>query len=199
MFRDPRFWIALRARVVPLLRPLPLVRVWHAGCATGEEVYSLAILLREEGLYHRCRLYATDVDESALARARAGIYPLDNIQEYTHNYVRAGGGAAFCEYYTASSQGLVLKPELRRNVVLARHDLATDTAFNEFHVIVCRNALIYFGASLQERAHELFWRSLAPGGVLALGQREIVPPPLAQGRYEPLDLAYKLYRRVGVR
>ncbi len=199
MFRDPEFWVAFRREVVPRLRALPLIRIWHAGCATGEEAYSLAIVLREEGLYTRSRIYATDVDESALDRARSATYPLDQVREYTRNYARAGGTRAFSEYYSASSDGVELRPGLRRHVILARHNLATDESFNEFHVVLCRNVLIYFDEALQARSHDLLWRSLAPGAVLALGQREIVPPNLDR-RYERLDPAQKLYVRAeGVR
>ena len=186
-----------RRYVVPQLRTLPFVRVWSAGCATGEEAYSLAILLREEGLYARSRIYATDVDESALARARSGVFPLEHMREYTHNYVRGGGRAAFSEYYRAGAEGAALAPSLARNIVFARHDLAADATFNEFHVILCRNVLIYFDASLQRGAHELLHRSLAPGGVLGLGLREVVPRDLCPGRYDEIDAALKLYRDAG--
>jgi chemotaxis protein methyltransferase CheR len=196
MFRDPGAWAALRDAVIPSLRSLPALRVWHAGCATGEEAYSLAILLREEGLLRRARIYATDVAEGALDRARAASYPLEAIPEFTRNYLRAGGAGAFSAYYTASAEGAVLSDGLRRAIVFSRHNLATDASFNEFHLVLCRNVLIYFEESLQEHAHELLWRSLAPAGVLALGQREIVPPHLDRGRYERLDPEQKLYRRI---
>jgi chemotaxis protein methyltransferase CheR len=195
MFRDPPFWRAFRQLVVPLLRPLPFVRVWHAGCATGEEAYSLAIVLREAGLYHRSRIYATDVDDAALERARAGSYPLEDAREFTLGYVQAGGTAAFSEYYTASSAGVAMREHVRRHLVFSRHNLATDASFNEFHVVLCRNVLIYFGAALQERTHALVWRSLVPGGVLGLGRREIVPG-LEARPYASLDPTGKLYRRL---
>jgi chemotaxis protein methyltransferase CheR len=196
MFRDPAFFAALRERVVPLLRQLPFIRVWHAGCSSGEEVYSLAIVLREEGLHRRARLYGTDIDDGALALARAGVYPLDVMREYTQNYQRSGGTAAFASYYGVCGEGAAFDPALRAHTVFSLHNLATDASFNEFHVILCRNVLMYFGAELQRRAHALFWQSLAPGGVLALGQREIVPPELLAGRYAELDAAQKIYRRV---
>ncbi len=196
LFRDPPFWAALRTSVMPSLRSLPLVRVWHAGCATGEEAYSLAILFHEQGLLRRTRIYATDVDEGAIERASAAAYALEAIPEYTRNYLRAGGAAALSAYYTASAEGVVLRDDLRRAIVFSRHNLATDASFNEFHLILCRNVLIYFEEALQEHAHELLWRSLAPAGVLALGQREIVPPHLEQGRYERLEPEQKLYRRI---
>jgi chemotaxis protein methyltransferase CheR len=194
MFRDPAFFQALRQRVLPALRQLPFLRIWLAGCATGEEVYSTAIVLREEGLSRRSRLYATDVDESALDRAARGVYPMDVMREYTQNYQRAGGTAAFSDYYRVSAGAAALDPALRCDVVFSRHNLATDASFNEFHLVLCRNVLIYFEPRLQERAHQLFWTSLAPEGVLALGEREIVPPQLAR-RYDELDAAHKIYRR----
>jgi chemotaxis protein methyltransferase CheR len=193
MFRDPAFYTALRARVLPLLRPLPLVRAWSAGCASGEEAYSLAILLREEGLLSRSRIYATDVAGEALARARAGVLPLERMREYTQNYQRAGGDA-FSDHYVARSDGALLREPLRKAIVFSRHDLVNDASFNEFQLVLCRNVLIYFGPALQVQAHALLWRSLAPGGVLGVGQREIVPPaPLRD--YEELDASAKLYRR----
>ncbi len=198
MFRDPMFFGTLRQTVLPSLRELPFLRIWLAGCATGEEVYSVAIVLREEGLSRRSRLYATDVDASALERAARGVYPLEVMREYTQHYQRAGGTAAFSDYYRVSAGAAALDPALRRDVVFSRHDLATDASFNEFHLVLCRNVLIYFDPRLQERAHQLFWTSLAPDGFLALGAREVVPPQLARGRYDEVDAAYKIYRRRAV-
>jgi len=193
LFRDPGFWAALRARVVPGLRALPFARVWIAGCATGEEAYSMTMLLAEEGLQERSRLYATDVDETALARARAGVYPLEHMREYTHNYQRAGGRTAFSEYYTVRPDGAALRPFLRRNIVFSRHNLVTDASFNAFDLVLCRNVLIYFEATLQDHVHALLRRSLAPYAVLGLGQREIVPERF-RAAYDDIDPAVKLYR-----
>jgi chemotaxis protein methyltransferase CheR len=195
MFRDPAFFLAVRRRVVPLLRQLPFVRVWHVGCSTGEEAYSMSILLREEGLKERSRLYATDVDEAALAHAVEGVYPLEVMREYTQNYQRSGGAAAFSDYYRVTARGAAFDPALRSNVVFSRHNLATDESFHSFQLILCRNVLMYFEAPLQRRALALIWRSLAPGGLLGLGQREIVPHEQCPGRYEEFDPANKLYRR----
>jgi chemotaxis protein methyltransferase CheR len=194
LFRDPPFWVALRARVVPLLRALPLVRVWSAGCATGEEAYSLAILLREVGLLSRARIYATDVDEAALERARAGEYPLDQVRDATQAYLRAGGTAAFSDYYDARAGGATMRAPLRRAIVFARHNLVTDASFNAFHLVLCRNVLIYFGPALQEQVRALVAESLAPGGVLGVGARELVETGPASG-YVELDAAARLYRR----
>jgi chemotaxis protein methyltransferase CheR len=196
MFRDPPFWAALRARVVPLLRPLPLVRVWSAGCATGEEAYSLAILLREAGMLPRARIYATDVDEAALERARAGEYPLDHTRESTHAYQRAGGTAAFSDYYDARAGGATMRTPLRRAIVFARHNLVTDASINAFHLVLCRNVLIYFGPALQEQVRALIAESLAPGGVLGVGARELVATGPGHG-YAEVDAAARLYRRTG--
>src|ERR671937_1833864 len=167
MFRDPSFYVAFRRAVVPLLRTYPYTRIWVAGCSTGEEVYSLAILLQEEGLYERTRIYATDLNESVLERARAGVFPLEKMQEYTHNYIRAGGTRAFSEYYVAAYDGAQFDRSLIENVVFAQHNLVSDRSFNEFNVIVCRNVMIYFDRSLQNHVHGLFYESLAHLGVLA--------------------------------
>src|SRR6266404_803532 len=160
MFRDPGFYLALREKVLPLLRTYPFVRLWMAGCSTGEEVYSLAILLHEEGLYHRCRIYATDLHEAVLRNAKAGIFPLSAMQEYTRNYQQAGGRRAFADYYTADHESVVFRPFLRENVVFGVHNLAGDASLNEFHGIFCRNVMIYFNRSLQEQIHRLFHESL---------------------------------------
>src|SRR5215213_10903597 len=149
MFRDPTFYLAFRRKVVPMLRTYPFVRIWHAGCSTGEEVYSMAILLQEEGLYDRARIYATDINEVVLQRARAGIFPLEKMQEYTENYIRAGGTRSFSEYYTAMYDGALFNSSLTRNVVFSQHNLVTDGSFSEFHVILCRNVMIYFDRELQ--------------------------------------------------
>ncbi|HEX8693588.1 MAG TPA: protein-glutamate O-methyltransferase CheR [Longimicrobium sp.] len=197
MFRDPGFHLAFRQQVVPILRTYPFVRIWHAGCSTGEEVYSMAILLQEEGLYERARIYATDINEMVLQRARAGIFPLDKMQEYTQNYVRAGGARSFSEYYTALYDGALFNASLRRNVVFAQHNLVTDGSFAEFHVILCRNVMIYFDRDLQNRVHDLFYASLVPLGILCLGGKETLRLTRYEDRYEPLNLKEKIYRRLG--
>src|SRR5262249_54184838 len=168
MFRDPDFYRALRTQVVPQLRPLPLVRIWHAGCSTGQEVYSLAILLEEEGIYENCLIYATDVNLHALEEARGGIFPLARLREYTANYLAAGGTRPFSEYYTADDRHAIFRGALRRNVVFARHDLAVDGPFHRFQVILCRNVLIYFNAALSARIHRLFYECLETPGFLGL-------------------------------
>ena len=196
MFRDPSFFLSLRQNVVPLLRTYPFARIWVAGCSSGEEVYSLAIVLDEEGLAERVRIYATDINEAVLEQARLGVFPLDKMREYTQNYIRAGGTQAFSEYYVARYDGAQFSRSLVENVVFAQHNLASDAAFNEFHVIVCRNVMIYFDKSLQEHVHRLFHESLARLGVLALGQKETIRFSPHEESYEVLDAAEKLYRKV---
>jgi chemotaxis protein methyltransferase CheR len=195
MFRDPTFYLAFRKKVVPLLRTYPFIRIWHAGCSTGEEVYSMAILLTEEGLYDRCRIYATDINEKVLEKARLGIFPLATMQENTTNYIQAGGRHAFSDYYTARYEHTIFRPELRENVVFAQHNLVTDGSFNSFNVIVCRNVLIYFNDMLQERVHELFLESLEKFGILALGKKESIRYTSAASRFETIDEEERLYRR----
>src|ERR1700730_18460755 len=168
VFRDPSFFLTFRREVVPLLRTYPFIRIWQAGCSMGEEVYSLAILLLEEGLYDRCRIYATDMNEVVLRKAREGIYPLDIMQRYTGNYVASGGTRTFSDYYTAAYDHVILRAPLRDRVVLSQHNLVSDGVFNEFNVILCRNVMIYFTKPLQERVHDLFSRSFATFGLLGL-------------------------------
>jgi len=196
MFRNPGFYTAFRRKVVPMLRTYPFTRIWIAGCSTGEEVYSLAILLQEEDLYDRTRLYATDINEAVLERARGGVFPLDKMREYTQNYINAGGSRAFSEYYLAKYDGAQFQRTLVDNVVFAQHNLVSDRSFNEFNVIVCRNVMIYFDRRLQERVHRLFYDSLVTFGVLGLGHRESIRQSPYEDRYEELEPTEKLYRKV---
>jgi chemotaxis protein methyltransferase CheR len=195
MFRDPPFFLSVRQRVVPLLRTYPFVRIWVAGCATGEEVYSLAILLREEGLAERVRIYATDVSDEVLDRAQEGLIPLDKMRAYSSNYLEGGGRESLSRYYEVEGRWARLDPSLRDGVVFARHNLATDGTFNEFHVILCRNVLIYFDRTLQQRVHGLFDDSLVPLGILGLGARESLATSSLESRYEALDAEVRLYRK----
>jgi chemotaxis protein methyltransferase CheR len=196
MFRDPTFFLAFREKVVPVLRTSPLARLWVAGCSTGEEVYSLAILLAEEGLTDRVHIDATDINEAVIETARLGVFPLNKMQEYTQNYIRAGGFRSFSQYCVASDNSAKIARELVEGVVFARHNLASDDAFNTFNVITCRNVLIYFAQPLQERVHRLFYESLAAHGILALGQRETIRFSPHESSYEELDAQERLYRKV---
>src|SRR5688572_32226629 len=181
---------------LPILRTYPFIRLWHAGCATGEEVYCMAVLLEEEGLYERSRIYATDINEVVLQKAKAGIFPIERMQEYTENYIAAGGKRAFSDYYIAKYGGALFSPSLTRNVVFSQHNLVTDSSFSEFNVILCRNVLIYFDKSLQARVHELFYNSLAMFGVLALGSRESLRFSPYEDSYEQINGPEKIYRKV---
>ncbi|CAN5729640.1 protein-glutamate O-methyltransferase CheR [soil metagenome] len=196
MFRDPSFYTAFRTQIVPLLRTYPFIRIWHAGCSTGEEVYSMAILLTEEGLYDRSRIYATDINETVVRQARSGIFPLEKMQEYTQNYLRAGGTRSFSEYYTAAYEAAMFLPSLREHVVFAQHNLVTDRSFSEFNVILCRNVMIYFDRSLQNRVHELFYGSLPMYGILALGSKESLKLSPFEEFYEEVNPREKIYRKV---
>jgi chemotaxis protein methyltransferase CheR len=196
MFRDPTFFLAFREKVVPLLRTYPFVRIWNAGCSTGEETYSLAIVLKEEGLYDRTRIYATDINDRVLERARDGRFPLEKMREYTENYLRAGGSDEFSRYYTVEGEAASFTSELCEQVVFAQHNLVSDAPFNVFNVIVCRNVMIYFAKTLQDRVHELFYDSLEQLGILALGHKESIRFTRHEEAYEALDTQEKLYRKM---
>ena len=196
MFRDPGFFLAFRQHAIPVLRTYPFIRIWQAGCSLGEEAYSLAILLEEEGLYDRSLIYATDINEVSLRQAREAIYPAELMQKYTQNYLHAGGQRSFSEYYTARYEYAILRPTLQRNIVFSQHNLVSDAPFNEFNVILCRNVMIYFNRGLQERTHHLLHASLAMFGTLGLGSRESLRFMPQEHMYEPLVAGEKLYRRI---
>ncbi len=196
MYRDPHFYVAFREKVIPMLRTYPFIRIWHAGCSTGEEVYSMAILLQEEGLYDRARIYATDINEVVLQRAKEGIFPLDRMKEYTDNYIKAGGKKSFSEYYTAKYDNAIFNPGLTKNVVFSQHNLVTDRSFSEFNVILCRNVLIYFDKALQARVQSLFYDSLAMFGILVLGSKESLKFSEYESCYEQISPPEKVYRKI---
>jgi len=196
MFRDPHFYRVFRQEVVPLLKTYPFIRIWLAGVSMGEEVYSLAILLLEEGIYDRCRIYATDINDAVLKKAKEGIYPMDQMQTYTNNYIKAGGTRSFSDYYTAAYDRVILKSSLRDNVVFAQHNLAADASFNEFHVILCRNVMIYFNSELQAHVHDLLYGSLVMFGILGLGAKETLKFSPHEYAYEEIDNPARLYRRI---
>jgi chemotaxis protein methyltransferase CheR len=196
MFRDPGFFLAFRNRAVPLLRTYPFLRIWHAGCSTGEEVYSMAILLQEERLYDRCLIYATDMNEAVLKRAREGIFPLEATENHAGDYLLAGGKKSLSDYYTDGCGRAIFRASLRDNMVFCPHNLTMDRSFNEFNVILCRNVMIYFRKSLQQRVHQLLYESLATFGILGLGARESLQFTPHENDYEPLDSEWKMYRRV---
>jgi len=172
MFRDPVFYKSLRNNVLKRLATYPFIKVWIAGCATGEEIYSIAILLQEEGLLNRSVIYATDINQKSLKIAKDGVYAMDNMKNYTANYQKAGGTRSFSEYYIAKYNSVVFDKSLKQNIVFAPHNLAVDKSFNEFQLIVCRNVLIYFNQQLQNKVVDLFYDSLCPFGFLGLGSKE---------------------------
>nr|WP_269846500.1 protein-glutamate O-methyltransferase CheR [Paenibacillus roseus] len=196
MYRDPEMFLAFRQKVVPLLRTYPFIRIWHAGCSSGEEVYSMAILLHEEGLYNKARIYATDTSGEILERAKSGVFPLERMQLYTRNYMEAGGKTSFSNYYTAKYDSVIFNSDFKRNIVFAQHNLVTDSSFNEFNVILCRNVMIYFNKKLQDHVHKLLYDSLSPLGVLALGTKESINFTPYADAYEELDMHNRLYRKV---
>ncbi|GIP24406.1 protein-glutamate O-methyltransferase CheR [Paenibacillus sp. J22TS3] len=196
MFRDPELFRTFRQKVIPILRTYPYIRIWHAGCSTGEEVYSMAIMLHEEGLYEKSRIYATDMNDRSLAQAKEGIFNIQRMQLYTKNYLESGGTRSFSEYYTAKYNSVLFHPFLRKNMIFAEHNLATDRSFNEFNVIFCRNVMIYFNNTLRNRVHELFYESLSCFGVLVLGSKESIQFTAFADSYEPLDTTEKIYRKI---
>jgi chemotaxis protein methyltransferase CheR len=195
MYRDPEFYLAFRREIVPLLKTFPFIKIWHAGCSTGEEIYSMAILLQEEGLYDRAILYATDIDKNVLAQARKGIYPVASIRQYGENYRQAGGKSSLSDYYTARYDSVIMEQGLKRNIVFADHDLATDQVFGEMNVIFCRNVLIYFDRELQKRVFRLFRDSLDMGGILCLGSKESLRFSGCEEDFDTLDAAMKIFRK----
>lgn len=194
MFRDPFVFRAVRDQVVPLLRTWPHVKVWHAGCATGEEAYSLAIVLKEEGLLEKATIYATDFNDTSLAKAREGIYALSQIQDATKRHQQAGGKTSLAAYYHARYDAAAMDPSLKKRITFAQHNLATDTAFGEIHLIFCRNVLIYFNRGLQNRVLRLFTESLVHGGFLCLGTRETLQFTEVCGDYGIIHHKARLYK-----
>ncbi|MHA7919307.1 CheR family methyltransferase [Alloalcanivorax xenomutans] len=195
MFRDPEFYKAFREEVVPVLKTFPFIKIWHAGCSTGEEIYSMAILLEEEGLYERAMLYATDIDKNVLAAAKKGIYPIHAFKQYTDNYRRAGGHQSLSDYATARYDSVIMEQRLKRNIVFADHDLATDQVFGEMHVILCRNVLIYFDRPLQQRVFKLFGESLDMGGFLCLGTKESLRFSGNEESFDVVNRSLRIFRK----
>lgn len=196
MFRDPRFFIAVREKVIPLLRTYPFLKIWHAGCSTGEEVFSMAILLKEENLLDRCLIYATDFNQAVVQKASEAIFPLDKLKEYSENYYKSKGGKSFSDYFTVKYDSAIIDQSLKKNMVFSDHNLVSDGVFGEMNMIVCRNVLIYFNRDLQNRVFRLFYDSLLPGGVLCLGSKETMMFSGFGNKYEQLhklNIFRKLY------
>ena len=195
MFRDPEYFRALREEVVPVLRTYPSVKVWVAGCSRGEEAWSLAILLAEEGLLERSLIYATDINPEALRAAEAGVYAAERLPQFSRNYLRAGGRGSLSEHYVAAYDRVAFDRRLRNRMVFADHSLATDSVFSEVHLVSCRNVLIYFNRALQDRAIGLFRDALVHRGFLGLGNRETLQFGAHADAFEPVARAERIYRR----
>jgi chemotaxis protein methyltransferase CheR len=195
MFRDPSFYASIRENVIPYLRSYPLVKIWHAGCATGEEVYSMAIMLKEEGLYDRVQIYATDFNNEAIDKAREGIYPLGKMKKFMANHNKTAPKGSFSEYYHAKYNRAKMSDSLKENITFANHNLVTDGVFGEMNVIVCRNVLIYFDKDLQNRALKLFRDSLCNRGFLCLGSKESLQFTDIAQEFEDVSKKERIFRK----
>jgi chemotaxis protein methyltransferase CheR len=195
MFRDPSFYKSLRENVLKRLGTYPFIKIWIAGCATGEEIYSIAILLKEEELLDRSVIYATDINQQSLEIARNGVYDAANMKLYTANYQKAGGKASFSDYYKAKYNSVMFDKSLKQNIVFAAHNLAMDRSFNEFQLVVCRNVLIYFNQQLQNKVISLFYDSLCHFGFLAVGNKESLRFADRQQHFEDIDKKEKIFMK----
>lgn len=195
MFRDPSFFIEIKETVFPYIKTYPFVKVWHAGCSSGQEVYSMAILLKEDGLYDNSQIYATDFNYDILESAKNAIYPVDNMRKYIGNYQKVSGKNSFADYYSANYDSAKISPFLKKNVLFSFHNLVTDGVFGEMHVILCRNVLIYFDKKLQNRVLKLFYDSLVPGGFLCLGSKESIRYSEVEKLFDIISGTEKIYRK----
>lgn len=196
MFRDASFYQTLRTEILPVLATKPMIRVWHAGCSTGEEVYSMAILLHEANLLNKSLLYATDINPSVLDKVRAGIFPLSQMKQYSESYILSGGKRDFSSYYTAKYNYAKFDEFLSEKIVLATHNLVSDSSFNEFQLILCRNVLIYFDKILQDRVLQLFYDSLEILGYLALGSKESITFAAVGGKFKQHPTKDKIWKKI---
>lgn len=196
MFRDPSFYAAIKNDILPVLASYPIIKIWHAGCSSGEEVYSMCILLHEAGLLQRTRIYATDINPANIEKAKSGIIPMDAMKEYTRNYIKSGGTADFSSYYTARYKNAIINKSLRQQVVFSQHNLVTDQAFNEFQLICCRNVMIYFNKELQDRVVRLFYDSLPRLGFLALGLKESLLFSADRNKFEVANKQQKIFKKI---
>ncbi|MFZ4591160.1 MAG: CheR family methyltransferase [Ignavibacteria bacterium] len=196
LFRDPSSYKELKLKVFPILKTYPFIKIWHAGCATGEEVYSLAILLKQEGLYDKATIYATDFNDEALEVAKNGIYSIDNMKQCTANYLAAGGTDALSDYYYAKHESVIFDKALRKNVMFANHNLTTDGIFGEMHLVMCKNVLIYFNKTLQNKVLNLFCDSLIHSGYLCLGSKESILFTDVENKFENIDKGERIFRKI---
>ena len=195
MFRDPEFYKSLKTNIIPKLKTYAYFKVWHAGCSTGEEVYSIAILLKEESLLDRCQIYATDFNRKVLETAKEGVYQKSEIEQYDKNYLLSGGSGKLSDYYKSRYGSVIFDKNLSSRVVFADHNLVTDNVFAEVNMILCRNVLIYFEKNLQDRVIGLFYKSLVPGGILCLGTKESIKFSGYENLFEVVDEKQKIYKR----
>ena len=194
MFRDPWVFKMMREQVLPSLSIFPQINIWHAGCATGEEVYSMAIMLKELGLLHQCQIYATDFNNHSLDIAKSGVYPLEGLQGFTRNYLDAGGQQSFSDYYDVKYQSAKFNESLKEHIIFSNHNLVTDGAFGEMNLVVCRNVLIYFNQDLQNRLLSLFHDSLSPKGFMLLGDKESIRFSAVANKFDSYGAKQKIYR-----
>ena len=197
MFRDPDFFLTIREKLVPYLKTYPSFKIWHAGCATGEEVYSMAIILKEAGLYDKGNIIATDYNDASLEKAKDGVFPIEQIKLYTENYQKSGGSNSFSEYYHSKYNYSILENSLKNNIFFTNHNMAMDSVFGIMNVVICRNVLIYFDKELQNRVLNLFDESLVPNGFLCLGTKESLRFSDIVDRYKPVDDEQKIYQKKG--
>src|ERR1019366_9115817 len=195
MFRDPGFYRSLRENVIPVLKSYPFIKIWHAGCSTGEEAYSMAIIMQEEGLYDRTTIYATDFNQQVLNKAKEGIFSNSMMKEYTANYQLSGGKESFSSYYTSNYDNVIMNHSLKKNIVWANHNLVTDSVFAEVNMILCRNVLIYFDRKLQNNVQLLFHNSLISGGILCLGTKESLRFTDFKDEYSILDEKQRIFKK----
>ncbi|MFH1995122.1 MAG: protein-glutamate O-methyltransferase CheR [Nitrospinota bacterium] len=195
MFRNPLTCRKLRESVIPYLKTYPHIKIWHAGCATGEEVYSMAILLKEEGIYDRCHIYATDINDSALNAARDGIFPIKDAKKYSRNYKEAGGHYAFSDYYSSIDNSIIMDRGLKENIIFANHNLVSDHIFGEMNIIMCRNVLIYFNDILQEHILNIFFESLTHGGFLCVGNSESIKYSNIYPKFREIARRERIYQK----
>ena len=195
MFRDPSFYVSFRENVLPILKTYPFIKIWHAGCATGEEAYSMAIVMQEEGLYDMTTIYATDFNQRVLNQAKEGIFSNKMMKIYTTNYQLSGGKNSFSSYYTSDHENVIMNQSLKKNIVWANHNLVTDSVFAEAHLILCRNVLIYFNHDLQNKVQSLFYDSLINGGILCLGSKESLRFTDLHDEYKELDKKQRIFKK----
>ncbi len=195
MFRDPGFYRSIRENLVPILKTYPFIKIWHAGCSTGEEAYSMAIVLKEEGLYDRTTIYATDFNQLALNSAKEGIFQNKKVKEFTANYQLSGGKESLSDYYISDCDNVIMNQSLKKNIVWANHNLVTDSVFAEVHLILCRNVLIYFNKDLQNKVQHLFYNSLIKGGILCLGSKESLIFTDIFEKYTEVDKKHRIFKK----